>query len=410
MAAGRLPYDVAVIGGGIVGAATAMALMGEIGGLSLVMLEKEDRLAAHQTGHNSGVIHSGLYYRPGSLKARNCTAGREDLYRFCAAHDIPHERCGKLVVATREEELPALDELERRGRENGLDGIERLEDDRLKEYEPHVAGIAGLYVPDTGIVDFARVTEAFADEVRKKGGEVRMGAEVRGIRRESEDFVLDTPLGELRCRFLINCTGLQCDRVARMAGADPGIRIIPFRGEYYTLKEGRRSLVRTLIYPVPDPAFPFLGVHFTRRIDGAVEAGPNAVLALRREGYSRFSFSLRDTLETLGYGGFWCLAGRFWQTGLQEYRRSFSKGMFVRDLQRLVPELRRGDLLGGGAGVRAQAVDPAGKLLDDFHIVEGEGMIHVLNAPSPAATASISIGRTVAARAREALEKQAFSA
>jgi L-2-hydroxyglutarate oxidase len=267
-----------------------------------------------------------------------------------------------------------------------------------------------LYVPDTGIVDFARVTEAFADEVRKKGGEVRMGAEVRGIRRESEDFVLDTPLGELRCRFLINCTGLQCDRVARMAGADPGIRIIPFRGEYYTLKEGRRSLVRTLIYPVPDPAFPFLGVHFTRRIDGAVEAGPNAVLALRREGYSRFSFSLRDTLETLGYGGFWCLAGRFWQTGLQEYRRSFSKGMFVRDLQRLVPELRRGDLLGGGAGVRAQAVDPAGKLLDDFHIVEGEGMIHVLNAPSPAATASISIGRTVAARAREALEKQAFSA
>ena len=408
MAGGKTPYDVAVIGGGIVGAATAMALMGETDGLSLVVLEKEGRLAAHQTGHNSGVIHSGLYYRPGSLKARNCTAGREDLYRFCAEHDIPHERCGKLVVATREEELPALDELERRGRENGLEGIERLDGERLKEYEPHAAGIAGLYVPDTGIVDFIRVTEAFADEVRKKGGEIRTDARVRRIRRDSQGFVLDTPRGDVRCRFLINCAGLQCDRIARMAGADPGIRIVPFRGEYYTLK--RRSLVRTLIYPVPDPAFPFLGVHLTRRIDGAVEAGPNAVLALRREGYSRLSFSLRDTLETLGYGGFWCLAGRFWRTGLQEYRRSFSKGIFVRDLQRLVPDLRRGDLLGGGAGVRAQAVDPAGKLLDDFHIVEGEGMIHVLNAPSPAATASISIGRTVAARAREALEKQAFSA
>ena len=408
MAGGKTPYDVAVIGGGIVGAATAMALMGETDGLSLVVLEKEGRLAAHQTGHNSGVIHSGLYYRPGSLKARNCTEGREDLYRFCAEHDIPHERCGKLVVASREEELPALDELERRGRENGLEGIERLDGERLKEYEPHAAGIAGLYVPDTGIVDFIRVTEAFAAEVRKKGGEIRTDARVRRIRRDSQGFVLDTPRGDVRCRFLINCAGLQCDRIARMAGADPGIRIVPFRGEYYTLK--RRSLVRTLIYPVPDPAFPFLGVHLTRRIDGAVEAGPNAVLALRREGYSRLSFSLRDTLETLGYGGFWCLAGRFWRTGLQEYRRSFSKGIFVRDLQRLVPELRIEDLLGGGAGVRAQAVDPAGKLLDDFHIVEGEGMIHVLNAPSPAATASISIGRTVAARAREALEKQAFSA
>jgi L-2-hydroxyglutarate oxidase len=402
---GKSPYDAAVIGGGIVGAATAMALMEGVGGLSLIILEKESRLAAHQTGHNSGVIHSGLYYRPGSLKARNCTAGREDLYRFCAEHDIPHERCGKLVVATLEEELPALEELERRGRENGLAGIERLDGERLRKYEPHAAGIAGLFVPDTGIVDFIRVTKAFAAEVQKKGGEIRTGAEVRGIRRDSEGFVLTTPLGEFRCRLLINCAGLQCDRIARMAGADPGIRIIPFRGEYYTLEEKRRSLVRNLIYPVPDPAFPFLGVHLTRRIDGTVEAGPNAVLALKREGYSRFSFSLSDTLETLGYGGFWRLAGRFWRTGLQEYRRSFSKGLFVRDLQRLVPELRRGDMGGGGAGVRAQAVDPAGKLLDDFHIVEGEGMIHVLNAPSPAATASISIGRAVASRAREALEK-----
>jgi len=402
---GKPLYDVAVIGGGIVGAATAMALMEEMGGLSLAILEKEDRLAAHQTGHNSGVIHSGLYYRPGSLKASNCTTGREDLYRFCAEHDIPHERCGKLVVATREEELPALDELERRGRKNGLKGIQRLEGDRLRDYEPHVAGIAGLHVPETGIVDFARVTEAFAAEVRKNGGDIRTGAEVRRIRREAGAFILDTPLGDIRCRFLINCAGLQCDRVAGMAGADPGIRIIPFRGEYYTLKEKRRSLVLNLIYPVPDPAFPFLGVHFTRMIDGTVEAGPNAVLALKREGYSRLSFSLGDTLETLTYPGFWRLAGHFWQTGLQEYCRSFDKGVFVRDLQRLVPGLRKGDIVRGGAGVRAQAVDPAGKLLDDFHIVEGEGMVHVLNAPSPAATASISIGRTVAARARKALAK-----
>jgi L-2-hydroxyglutarate oxidase len=395
-------FDVAVIGGGIVGTATAMALMEGSPGLSLVLLEKEDRLAAHQTGHNSGVIHSGLYYRPGSLKARNCTAGREELYRFCAEHDIPHERCGKVVVATREGELPALDELERRGRQNGLKGIERLDGGRLKEFEPHVAGIAGLFVPETGIVDFVRVTEAFAAVVRKGGGEIRTSTEVRGVRRTRDGLALKTSRGEVRSRFLINCAGLHCDRIARLAGTDPGVRIVPFRGEYYELEKSRRTLVRNLIYPVPDPAFPFLGVHFTRMIDGTVEAGPNAVLALKREGYGRFDFSLLDTLETLGYGGFWRLACRFWQTGLQEYYRSFNKGAFVRDLRRLVPELRGGDVMRGGAGVRAQAVDAAGKLLDDFAIVEGEGMIHVLNAPSPAATASIAIGRTIAEKARKA--------
>jgi L-2-hydroxyglutarate oxidase len=394
-------YDVAVIGGGIVGAATAMALLEETPGLSLVLLEKEARLAAHQTGHNSGVIHSGLYYRPGSLKAQNCTDGREALYAFCAEHAVPHERCGKVVVATREEELPQLAELERRGRQNGLAGLRRLDAAQLREFEPQVAGIAGLHVPQTGIVDYVAVTEAYAGVVRRRGGEIRTSSRVVSIRRTPDGFRLGTSRGEVTSRFIVNCAGLQCDRIARLAGSDPQIRIVPFRGEYYELAEARRSLVRNLIYPVPDPAFPFLGVHFTRMIDGRVEAGPNAVLAFKREGYHRLSFSLHDTLETFAFGGFWWLAGRYWLTGLQEYYRSFSKGAFVRDLQRLIPTLREEDVVRGGAGVRAQAVDPAGKLLDDFRIIEGEGMIHVLNAPSPAATASIAIGRTVAGKARE---------
>jgi L-2-hydroxyglutarate oxidase len=393
-------HDVAVIGGGIVGAATAMALLEATPGLSLVLLEKEARLAAHQTGHNSGVIHSGLYYRPGSLKAQNCTVGREALYAFCAEHGVPHERCGKVVVATREEELPQLAELESRGRQNGLAGLQRLDAAQLREFEPQVAGVAGLHVPQTGIVDYVAVTEAYAEVVRRRGGEIRTLSRVVSIRRTPDGFRLGTSRGEVQSRFIVNCAGLQCDRIARLAGSDPQVRIVPFRGEYYELAEARRCLVRNLIYPVPDPAFPFLGVHFTRMIDGKVEAGPNAVLAFKREGYHRLSFSLRDTLETFGYGGFWWMAGRYWLTGLQEYYRSFNKSAFVRDLQRLIPSLREEDVVRGGAGVRAQAVDPAGKLLDDFRIVEGEGMIHVLNAPSPAATASIAIGRTVAGKAR----------
>lgn len=398
---GDKKYDVAVIGGGIVGAATAMTLLESVPGLSLVLLEKEPRLAAHQTGHNSGVIHSGLYYRPGSLKAQNCTAGREALYAFCAEHGVPHEGCGKIVVATREEELPQLAELERRGRENGLLGIERLDAQQIQEFEPQVTGIAGLHVPQTGIVDFVAVTEAYAVVVRRLGGEIRTSSRVTSIRRTADGFRLGTAGGGVDSRYLINCAGLQCDRVARLAGVDPKVRIVPFRGEYYELVEARRSLVRNLIYPVPDPAFPFLGVHFTRMIDGTVEAGPNAVLAFKREGYDRLSFSLGDTLETVVYGGFWWLAGRYWLTGMQEYYRSFSKDAFVRDLQRLIPSLHAEDVVRGGAGVRAQAVDPDGKLLDDFRIVEAEGMIHVLNAPSPAATASIAIGRSVAEKARE---------
>ena len=389
-------YQLAVIGGGIVGCATADALLAARPGLKLVVLEKEARLAAHQTGHNSGVIHAGLYYRPGSLKAQNCTAGREALYRFCAEHAIPHERCGKVVVAVDEQELPALDELERRGRANGLAGLERLDAAQVRLREPHTAAVAGLFVPQTGIVDYTRVTEVLADQVRRCGGVIRLGAEVRAVRAEGDGLTLVTSAGEVRTRFLVNCAGLHCDRVARFCGVEPGVRIVPFRGEYYLVRAERRDLVRHLVYPVPDPTLPFLGVHFTRMIDGSLEAGPNAVLAWKREGYRGCDLSLKDLAETLAYPGFWRLAGRFWRSGLAEYRRSLSKAAFVASLQRLVPEVTAADMMRGGAGVRAQAVDRDGRLVDDFRIVTGERMVHVLNAPSPAATAALSIGRVIA--------------
>ena len=391
--------DVAVVGGGVIGTATAMALLEKHANLAVTVFEKEQQLASHQTGHNSGVIHSGLYYRPGSLKARNCAMGREALYAFCAERGIRHERCGKIVVATGEDELPALHELQRRGWENGLQGLEILDAREIRRHEPEVAGIAGLFVPQTGIVDYAEVTAAFADIIRSRGGEIRTSCKVERVQSRKGGFSLKTSQGEAACRFVINCAGLHCDRVARLCGIDAGVQIIPFRGEYYMIRPSRQGLVRNLIYPVPDPAFPFLGVHFTRRISGELEAGPNAVLALRREGYSRFSFSPRDLLEILLFPGFRKLARRYWQVGMNEYRRSFSKTRFTRDLKRLVPALREEDLYRGGAGVRAQAVDRDGKLLDDFAIVEGEGSIHVLNAPSPAATASINIGRLIAEKA-----------
>lgn len=393
--------DVAVIGGGVVGTATAMALLERHPGLSVTVLEKEDRLAAHQTGHNSGVIHSGLYYKPGSLKASTCISGRDALYQFCAEHGIAHERCGKIVVATCAAEISALDLLEQRGRENGLEGIERLDGQGLRNYEPHVAGIAGLFVPQTGIVDYTKVTEAYAQVIRSRGGHLRTCCQVERITRQSSGFVLGTAQGDLSCRFLVNCAGLYSDRLALLSGIATDVRIIPFRGEYYEISAGRCGLVKNLIYPVPDPAFPFLGVHFTRMIGGGLEAGPNAVLAFKREGYGRFSFSLRDTLEMFMFAGFRNLARRYWRVGVQEYRRSFSRKIFVSDLRRLIPELQGEDLRPGGSGVRAQAVDAEGRLLDDFCLVSGDGMIHVLNAPSPAATASISIGRTIADHAAE---------
>jgi L-2-hydroxyglutarate oxidase len=388
-------FDVAIIGGGIIGLGSALALS-ERTTARLVVLEAEGKLAAHQTGHNSGVIHSGLYYKPGSLKARNCTEGRDLLYRYCADNGIAHERCGKVVVATSERELPALAELERRGLANGLVGLRRLNPSELREHEPHVAGIAGLFVAETGIVDYKQVAESYANKVRQANGEIRLEAKLVGCRRDGVEFVLNTTQSDVRCRALVNCAGLQSDRVAKLCGVEPGLQIIPFRGEYYDLVPEKWSLVRNLIYPVPDPRFPFLGVHFTRMIHGGIEAGPNAVLAFRREGYSWTNFRVRDVAQMLRYRGFWRMAGRYYDMGLAEMYRSLSKGAFLKALRRLIPELRREDIRPAGAGVRAQAVDPDGQTVDDFRIVEADRMVHVLNAPSPAATASLSIGRTIA--------------
>ncbi len=384
----------AVVGGGIVGLATAYALT-EQRHRSVMVLEAEDRVAAHQTGHNSGVIHSGLYYRPNSLKARLCGAGREELYRFCAAHDIPHRRVGKLVVATHPNELPALAELERRGRANQLN-VRRVDAGELQEIEPHVTGVAGLFVPETGIVNFGSVAQALARRITQAGGEIRTGHRLLAVREDGAALRLQTTSDELRATLLVNCAGLQADRVARLSGLEPEIRILPFRGEYYDLVPERRALVRGLIYPVPDPRLPFLGVHFTRTIDARIEAGPNAVLALERHGYGWADVSARDVIEMVAFPGFWRMAGRFWRTGAAEIARSLSRRLFVRALQRLVPELHDGDLMRGGSGVRAQAVNRSGALLDDFYILESTRAIHVLNAPSPAATAALSIGRHLA--------------
>jgi L-2-hydroxyglutarate oxidase len=394
-------HDVAIFGGGIVGVATAMAFLTRAPHTRLVVLEAESELAAHQTGHNSGVIHSGLYYKPGSLKAKTCREGRAALLRFCSEEGVPYALIGKVVVATRREELPALDELERRGQKNGLTGLRRLRSDEVSELEPHAAGVAGLHVPETGVVDYRRVVDAMARRVRQRGGDITTGARVLAVLRRGPDLVLETSAGDVRTRALVNCAGLQSDRIARLCGVEPGVKIVPFRGEYYTLTPEARELVRSLIYPVPDPNLPFLGVHFTRRIGGEVEAGPNAVLAFKREGYTRTSFSSRDLGEVLGYPGFWRLVRHYWKSGTGEMWRSLSKRAFVRGLRQLIPAVQARDLAPGGSGVRAQALDRAGQLVDDFLLREAPGMIHVLNAPSPAATASISIGETIARRAIE---------
>ena len=396
--------DLAIIGGGIVGCATALAIISRKPGLKIVLFEKETQLACHQTGHNSGVIHAGLYYRPGSLKAMTCASGREALYRFCAEHDIPHQRCGKVVVAVDETELPALDELERRGQENGLDGLQRLTASELQKREPHARGIAGLFVPQTGIVDYVRVTQTMAEIFRSNGGIIHLHTPITQVSKDSDSYLIRARNSTFRAHSLVNCAGLQADRVAFSAGMHPDLRIIPFRGEYYQFKPERGSLVKHLIYPVPDPQMPFLGVHFTRMIDGTVEAGPNAVLAWQREGYQRSDISLRDLADTLTFGGFWKLSARFWRVGLEEYGRSFSKSLFIKSLQRLMPEIRSDDLIPGGSGVRAQAVDRKGRMIDDFCIQTEGRMVHVLNAPSPAATASLSIGEHIAERVMARIE------
>jgi L-2-hydroxyglutarate oxidase len=396
-------YDVAVIGGGIVGASTAMHLQ-KTGKYSVIVLEAENKLAAHQTGNNSGVIHSGLYYKPGSLKAKNCAAGRELMYRFCEEHDIKYDRCGKIVVAATKEEIPALDELEKRGIANGLRGIKRLSAEQLKEYEPYVNGIDGLHVPETGIVDYTNVTEAYGKIILENGGEIKTGSKFISLKKDSGHHVLITAASEIHAKFLVNCGGLQSDRIAKLCGVEPNLQIVPFRGEYYNLKKEKEYLVKNLIYPVPDPRFPFLGVHFTRMINGGIEVGPNAVLAFKREGYSYKDISFKDLLQLFSYPGFWKMAAKYYKMEIDEFYRSISKSMFVKSLQKLVPEIGYDDVVRSGAGVRAQALEPDGKLVDDFRIVEADKMIHVLNAPSPAATASLSIGMTIAEKVAERMK------
>ncbi|AXK40245.1 L-2-hydroxyglutarate oxidase [Crenobacter cavernae] len=390
-------FDFAIVGGGIVGLSTGMALTRRFPNASILVLEKEAGWAAHQTGHNSGVIHSGIYYKPGSLKAKFAREGNRSMTSFCEENGIEHDICGKVIVATTRDELALLDNLYLRGRQNRLD-IEKIGPEALKEIEPHVNGLAAIRVPGAGIVDYRAVCRAFARIIEEGGGELRLGQEVRRITRGGGRVELVTQDAAYSARFLINCAGLFCDRVARMDDADPQLKIVPFRGEYYEIKPERRHLVKHLIYPVPNPAFPFLGVHYTRMIGGHVEAGPNAVLAFKREGYGKRDFNLRDMAEVLAYPGFWKLSAKYWREGLDEMVRSVSKTAFVKSLQQLIPDICADDLVPAPAGVRAQALKRDGGLVDDFHIIEGERSIHVCNAPSPAATASIEIGRHVAAR------------
>lgn len=394
-----MQVDIAIIGGGIVGLATALRLSEGDPSLRLCVLEKEKELAAHQTGHNSGVIHSGIYYKPGSLKARNCIDGYRQLITFCDKHEIPYELCGKIIVATEQKELPALENIYKRGLENGLEGLKKLDVAELKEHEPHVNGIAGVSVPQTGIVNYKKVAETYAKLIKEAGGMILTGEKVT-------DILLKTPYTEvitenriIQARMVINCGGLYSDKLAALTQRQLNIRIIPFRGEYYELKPEKRYLVKNLIYPVPNPDFPFLGVHFTRMIEGGVEAGPNAVLAFAREGYRKSDINMKELLETLLFPGFRKIAGKYWREGWEEFHRSFSKKAFTEALQRLIPEIRETDLVPGGAGVRAQACDGEGNLLDDFLIIEDHAVINVCNAPSPAATSSLSIGNSIAAMA-----------
>lgn len=387
--------DIAVIGGGIVGLATTLALQTRFPHSSIVVLEKEPGLARHQTGRNSGVIHAGIYYRPGSYKARLCVEGSRLMMQFCAANGVRYERCGKLIVATDARELPALMSLHERGQANGIPGLELVGPERAKEIEPHVSAVQALYSPDTAITDFEKVAHAMGEKIVEGRGAIMMSTLVRGVKRSDGGFRLETSQGDLQCQHVINCAGLHADSIARLMGMQPDALLIPFRGEYYSLAP-ECCLVRALIYPVPNPEFPFLGVHFTKRIEGGYEAGPNAVLAFAREGYSFRDVCFEDLASMATFSGFWAMAWRYWRTEAYELYRSFSKRAFLRALQRLVPELQDHDLRPGGAGVRAQIVDSRGALIDDFLIMEAPGAIHVLNAPSPAATASIAIGRHIA--------------
>ena len=390
-----------VIGGGIVGLATAYRLGERMPGAEIAVLEKESQVGSHQTGHNSGVLHCGLYYKPGSVKARLAVEGIRQMVAFCQANAVPHEICGKLVVAADQTEVERLRALQERGTANGLEGLRWLGREEMREREPHVGGVAALRVPQEGIVDYARVCAALVSHLEARGARVVTAARVTRLRAAGAGWVAETAAGEFAADYLINCAGLHCDRVAELAGERRDMRILPFRGEYYKIRAGRQYLVQNLIYPVPDPAFPFLGVHFTRLIHGGIEAGPNAVLATAREGYRKADFNARDLADVLTYGGFWRFLRKYPAICWYELRRSFSRALFCRSLQRLVPEIQPGDLAPGGSGVRAQAIAPEGDLVQDFHFIQRANALHVLNAPSPAATASLAIGAEIAAMVRE---------
>ncbi len=401
---GKSPLDIAIVGGGIVGLSTARTLAQRYRGLGIAIFEKEPDIAQHQTGHNSGVIHSGIYYRPGSQRARMAVQGSERMVAFCEEHGIPYDRCGKVIVATEEGQVPALEELLRRGQANGVPGVRMIGPEELRELEPYATGIRAIHVPSAGIVNYSLVAQTYRKLLERAGGEVRTGAKVNAIVEEPNALRLQTSQGDFLSKHVITCGGLYADRVSMAAGLQPEIKVAPFRGEYSELVPEKRYLVRNLIYPVANPAFPFLGVHFTRRINGAIEVGPNAVLAFKRQGYRWRDVSAGDMLDILGYVGFWRMAARYWRTGLGEMYRSLHKQAMVKELQKLVPEVTSRDLVRAGAGVRAQALDRQGKLVEDFHIVQEPRMIHVLNAPSPAATASLSIGAAVADMAAQWLQ------
>ncbi len=389
-----IDFDIVVIGGGIVGLASAYKITLAHPDIRVAVLEKEEQLAMHQTGHNSGVIHSGLYYKPDSTKAKTCAKGRKELVAFAKKHRIPCEITGKIIVATDEKELPGLERIYQNGLENQVEGIEKIRPDEIKEIEPFCEGIAGIKVPCTGVIDFAEVSKALGRLIEKngQGNKILTSHEVTGFDKHDFYMSIVTNKGAFSANYIINCAGLQCDRIAQMDGLDPKMRIIPFRGDYYELAEEACEKVKSLVYPVPDPAFPFLGVHLTRKVDGSVECGPNAVLSFKREGYGKTDFNFTDTWESLSYWGTWKMFRRHWRYGLGEYTRAFCRKLFLRQLQRLIPSLGPDDIKPGGAGVRAQALGSKGELIDDFKIERNKNFIHVLNAPSPAATASLAIG------------------
>ena len=400
-------YDVVVVGGGIIGLATSMKLTQDFPNLKVAVLEKEKEVAQHQTGHNSGVIHAGIYYAPGSQKANFCSTGGKLLRDFCDEYGIAYDMCGKLIVATDDSEVPQLEELFKRGTENGAQGLRMVNQEEIKDIEPYSAGVKAILSPNTGIIDYFEVSQAYATRMRENGGDLLTNVEVISIENKDGLVYIDTTSGTVVAKYVLNCAGLHADTVARMMGVDVGVKIVPFRGEYFSIIPEKEHMVKGLIYPVPNPSMPFLGVHFTRRINGSVEAGPNAVLAFAREGYKKTDVNLKDTLGTLSYAGFWKMSAKYWKVGMHEQYRSLVKGVFVKSLQKLMPEITGDDLGNPGAGVRAQVIDSNGGLLQDFAIEASANAIHVLSAPSPGATSSLTISEYIVDLAQESFDLSA---